>query len=66
MRRTRQLRRNRSPTLTLRDERGTAPGGEDGFMHDEISVLLLLAIFCIAAIVIADWTLRPKDRDDDD
>jgi hypothetical protein len=35
-------------------------------MNNEISQLLLLAIFCIAAIVIADWAIRPKDRDDDD
>jgi hypothetical protein len=35
-------------------------------MDDEISRLLLLAIFCVAAIVIADWALRPKHRNDDD
>ncbi len=35
-------------------------------MNNEISQLLLLAILCIAAIVIADWAMRPKDRDDDD
>jgi hypothetical protein len=35
-------------------------------MDNEISQLLLLAIFCITAIVIADWAMRPKDRKDDD
>jgi len=35
-------------------------------MDNEISQLLLLAILCVATIVIADWVLRPKDRDDDD
>jgi hypothetical protein len=35
-------------------------------MENEISQLLLLAIFCVVAIVIADWATRPKDRDDDD
>jgi hypothetical protein len=35
-------------------------------MDNEMSQLLLLAIFCIAAIVIADWAMRPKDRNDDD
>jgi len=35
-------------------------------MQDEISQLLLLAIFCITAIVLADWAMRPKDRNDDD
>jgi hypothetical protein len=35
-------------------------------MTDEISRLLLLAIFCITAIVVADWTMRPRDRDDED
>jgi len=35
-------------------------------MDNEISQLLLLAIFSVLAIVIADWALRPKDRDDDD
>jgi hypothetical protein len=35
-------------------------------MDNEINQLLLLVIFCIAAIVLADWTMRPRDRDDDD
>jgi hypothetical protein len=35
-------------------------------MDNEISQLLLLAIFCVLAIVAADWAMRPKDRDDDD
>ena len=35
-------------------------------MESEISQLLLLAIFCVVAIVLADWAMRPKDRDDDD
>jgi hypothetical protein len=35
-------------------------------MQNEISGLLLLAIFCVVAIVVADWAMRPKDRDDDD
>ena len=35
-------------------------------MNDDINLLLLLAIFCIAAILVADWTVRPRDRDDDD
>jgi cbb3-type cytochrome oxidase subunit 3 len=35
-------------------------------MNDEISRLLLLAIFSIAVIVIADFALRRKDRDDRD
>jgi hypothetical protein len=35
-------------------------------MDNEISQLLLLAIFCVVAIVAADWAMRPKDRDDDD
>jgi len=35
-------------------------------MQNEISQLLLLAIFCITAIVIADWAMRPRDRNDDD
>jgi hypothetical protein len=35
-------------------------------MESEISRLLLLAIFCVVAIVLADWAMRPKDRDDDD
>jgi len=35
-------------------------------IESEISKLLLLAIFCVMAIVVADWAMRPKDRDDDD
>jgi hypothetical protein len=35
-------------------------------MENEISQLLLLAIFCLVAIVIADRAMRPRDRDDDD
>jgi hypothetical protein len=35
-------------------------------MDNEISELLLLAIFCVLAIVVADWAMRPKDRNDDD
>jgi hypothetical protein len=35
-------------------------------MQSEISQLLLLAIFCVVAIVVADWAMQPKDRDDDD
>jgi hypothetical protein len=35
-------------------------------MEGEISQLLLLAIFCVVAIVVADWAMRPSDRDDDD
>jgi hypothetical protein len=35
-------------------------------MNNEITQLLLLAIFFIAAIVVADWAIRPKDPDDDD
>ena len=35
-------------------------------MNNEISQLLLLGIFCVVAIVVADWAMRRKDRDDDD
>ena len=35
-------------------------------MDNEINQLLLLGIFCVVAIVIADWALRPRDRDQDD
>jgi hypothetical protein len=35
-------------------------------VENEISQLLLLAISCVVAIVIADWAMRPGDRDDDD
>ena len=35
-------------------------------MDNEISQLLLLAILCVLAIVVADWAMRPKDRNDDD
>jgi hypothetical protein len=35
-------------------------------MENEISQLLLLAILCVVAIVIADWAMRPRDRDRDD
>jgi hypothetical protein len=35
-------------------------------MENEISQLFLLAIFCVVAIVIADWAMRPRNRDDDD
>ncbi len=35
-------------------------------MDNEISQLLLLAIFCVLAIVIADWAMRPNNRNDDD
>jgi hypothetical protein len=35
-------------------------------MENEISQLLLLAIFCVVAIVIADWLMWPRNRDDDD
>jgi hypothetical protein len=34
-------------------------------MSDEISCLLLLAMFCVVAILMADWAMRPRDRDDD-
>jgi hypothetical protein len=35
-------------------------------MENEISELLLLAMFCVVALLIADWAMRPSDRDDDD
>jgi hypothetical protein len=35
-------------------------------MQNEISQLLLLAVFCVVAIVLADWAMRPRDRDRDD
>ena len=35
-------------------------------MENEVSQLLLLAIFCVVATVIADWAMRPRDCDDDD
>ena len=35
-------------------------------MENEISQSLLLAIFCLVAVVIADWAIQPRDRDDDD
>jgi hypothetical protein len=35
-------------------------------MESEISQLLLLAIFCVVAIVVADWAMRPRDRNDED
>jgi len=35
-------------------------------MDNEISQLLLLAILSVVAILIADWAMRPKNRDHDD
>ena len=35
-------------------------------MDNEISHLLLLAIFGVLAILIADWAMQPEDRDYDD
>jgi hypothetical protein len=35
-------------------------------MDDEITRLLLLAIFYVAVLVLADWAMRPNDRGDDD
>lgn len=35
-------------------------------MDNEISQSLLFAILCVVAIVVADWAMRPKDRDHDD
>jgi hypothetical protein len=35
-------------------------------MNTAISQILLFAIFCVVIIVIADWAMRPNDRDDDD
>jgi hypothetical protein len=35
-------------------------------MDNEISRLLLLAIFSVVVVVIADWAMQPKDRSDDD
>jgi hypothetical protein len=35
-------------------------------MENEISQLLLLAICCVVATLIADWAMRPGNRDDDD
>jgi hypothetical protein len=35
-------------------------------MDNELSELLLLAIFFLMAILLADWAMRPKDRGDDD
>ncbi len=35
-------------------------------MDNGISKLLLLAIFCVVAILVADWAMRPRDRDDGD
>jgi hypothetical protein len=35
-------------------------------MDNEISQLLLFAILCVVAIVIADWAMRPKDSGHDD
>jgi len=34
-------------------------------MDNEISQLLLIAIFFLMAILLADWATRPKDSDDD-
>jgi hypothetical protein len=34
-------------------------------MVNEISRSLLLAIFCVVLIVIANWAMRPRDHDDD-
>jgi hypothetical protein len=33
-------------------------------MENEISQLL--SIFCVVAIAIVDWAMRPSDREDDD
>ena len=35
-------------------------------MENDISQLSLLVIFCVIAIVITDFALRPRDRDGDD
>ena len=35
-------------------------------MDNEISQLLLIAIFFVMAILLADWATRPKDHSDDD
>lgn len=35
-------------------------------MEKKISQLLLLEIFWVVAIVIPDFAMRPRDRDDDD
>jgi len=35
-------------------------------MNNVFSQILLFAIFFVAIIVIADWAMRPNDRDDDD
>ena len=35
-------------------------------MGNEINQLLMLAILGVVAILIADWAMRPKDRDDHD
>jgi hypothetical protein len=35
-------------------------------MNDEISRLLLLAIFFLGTVIIADWAVRRMDRDDDE
>ena len=35
-------------------------------MDNEISELLLIAIFFVMAILLADWATRPKDPSDDD
>jgi hypothetical protein len=35
-------------------------------MDNDINQLLLVALFCIVALLIVDWAMRPKDRDRDD
>ena len=35
-------------------------------MGNEISQLLMLAIFSALTILVADWAMRPKDRAPDD
>lgn len=35
-------------------------------MDNEISELLLIAILCVVAVLIADWATRPQNRGDDD
>jgi hypothetical protein len=34
--------------------------------ENQISRLLLLAIFHVVAVLIADWAMWPKNRDDDE
>ena len=35
-------------------------------VENEIGQLLLLAIFCVVAILIADWAMQPTHREHDD